>query len=492
MNSHRRNPHLYEINTWAWLDELSRRPGPRVTIGDVPDSEWDNLAELGFDFIWLMGVWERSPESRREFGGDPASFATFQQALPGATMANVVGSPYSVHSYRPDPHIGDWRGLDEARENLNRRGMQLLLDFVPNHLALDHPWTREHPEYFILGSEEDLLREPASFYRVETNSGAKVIARAKDPYFPPWRDVAQLNLFHPTLRAALLAQLVEISKHCDGVRCDMAMLILNDIFAKTWAAYLGGAKAPASEFWRDARPLLPDFTLLAEAYWGTEGRLIELGFNFTYDKGFYDALRNNRPGDLRADLSAEYETQTRQARFLENHDEERSAVVFDGRIAAAATLLSTAPGMRFYQQGQLEGRKIQLPIALSHADVEPVDSDVEILYRALLRLTSNEVFHSGAWRKLDIGPQDDASSENLIAYDWQNEKSWKLIVVNLSDASAQGRVRLGDRIAPGGRYKFYDVLNGPQYLRDADEIRSEGLFVRRDAFEVHLFDVSPA
>ncbi|HUJ82766.1 MAG TPA: hypothetical protein VLW83_12850, partial [Candidatus Acidoferrales bacterium] len=90
MNKLRPHPHLYEINTWAWLEDLSQRAGRRLSLADVPDSEWNRLAGLGFDLIWLMGVWERSPESRREFRGDAASFANFKKALPGATMEDVV------------------------------------------------------------------------------------------------------------------------------------------------------------------------------------------------------------------------------------------------------------------------------------------------------------------------------------------------------------------------------------------------------------------
>src|SRR5215469_9742406 len=61
----RPNPHLYEINTWQWLEELSVRLGREITLNEVPDSEWDALARLGFNIVWLVGVWRRSPESRR-------------------------------------------------------------------------------------------------------------------------------------------------------------------------------------------------------------------------------------------------------------------------------------------------------------------------------------------------------------------------------------------------------------------------------------------
>ena len=491
MNPIRNHPHLYEINTWAWLYDLSRRMRRNISLRDVPDSEWDALAELGFDFIWLMGIWERSPESRREFRGDSASFVDFRRALPGCTMNDVVGSPYAIHRYEPDARLADWSALDAAREKLHARGMRLMLDFVPNHVALDHPWTREHPEYFIHGTVEELHDDPIAFYQMEAPSGAYVIARARDPYFPPWRDVVQLNHFQPSLRAALLGELAKISQHCDGLRCDMAMLALNEVFARIWGAQLGGMSAPPREFWQDVRAALPNFTLLAEAYWGTEPRMIELGFDFSYDKNFYDALRGNRADELRAQLSGDFEFQRRLARFIENHDEDRSAEVFGPeRLRAAATIFGTAPGMRFYHQGQLEGRKIHFPIQLSHIADEPVDTAIQAFYKNLLQLTRADTFHSGAWRQLNPEAQGDDSAGALIAYDWQDEKSWKLVVVNLSGGSAQARIRLGDRIATGRQYVFSDVLNNNRYVRDADEIRNLGLYVRLEPFEADIFDIT--
>ena len=493
MNPIRNHPHLYEINAWAWLYDLSRRMRRNISLRDVPDSEWDALAELGFDFIWLMGIWERSPESRREFRGDKTSFVDFRCALPGCTMNDVVGSPYAIHRYEPDAHLADWNALDGAREKLHARGMRLMLDFVPNHVALDHPWTREHPEYFIHGTVEELHDDPIAFYQMEAPSGAYVIARARDPYFPPWRDVVQLNHFQPSLRAALLGELAKISQHCDGLRCDMAMLALNEVFARIWGAQLGGLSAPPREFWQDVRAALPNFTLLAEAYWGTEPRMIELGFDFSYDKTFYDALRGNRADELRAQLSGDFEFQRRLARFIENHDEDRSAEVFGpDRLRAAATIFGTAPGMRFYHQGQLEGRKIHFPIQLSHIADEPVDTAVQAFYNNLLQLTRGDTFHSGAWRRLNPEAQGDDSAGALIAYDWQDEKSWKLVVVNLSGGAAQARIRLGDRIAAGRQYVFADVINSNRYVRDADEIRNFGLYVRLEPFEADIFDITLA
>ena len=56
-----RHPVIYEINTWVWLAELGQKTQKPVTLATVPPEEWDQIASLGFDAVWFMGVWERSP-----------------------------------------------------------------------------------------------------------------------------------------------------------------------------------------------------------------------------------------------------------------------------------------------------------------------------------------------------------------------------------------------------------------------------------------------
>ena len=61
MNKWSKYPVIYEINTWVWLDDLSRKYRKSVNLATVPTPEWDALAAHGFDAVWFMGVWERSP-----------------------------------------------------------------------------------------------------------------------------------------------------------------------------------------------------------------------------------------------------------------------------------------------------------------------------------------------------------------------------------------------------------------------------------------------
>ena len=128
--SYRPHPHLYEINTWVWLEELSAKLGRHIALRDVPEEQWDRLRNLGFDVVYLMGVWQRSAIGRRIFRTNPAEFPQFDTALSGWRMADVVGSPYSIQNYIPDPRIGTFADLDETHRKLRSRGMGLILDFV--------------------------------------------------------------------------------------------------------------------------------------------------------------------------------------------------------------------------------------------------------------------------------------------------------------------------------------------------------------------------
>ena len=255
-------PFLYEINTWPWLAAISHDEERSIDLGSVPDRYWDEIADLGFDGVWLMGVWQRSPAGIAIALSNDGLRASFGAALPDWGTADVVGSPYCVRGYLVDDHFGGRTGLASARAALAERGLGLILDFVPNHVAPDHQWTTASPELFVPGATADLERDPASFVEI----AGRVLANGRDPYFPAWPDVVQLNAFAPALRAAVIETLNDISDQCDGVRCDMAMLVMNDVFARTWGDRVG--PTPSTDYWPTVIPAVrnthPGFVFLAE------------------------------------------------------------------------------------------------------------------------------------------------------------------------------------------------------------------------------------
>lgn len=486
----RTNPVLYEINTWPWLERLSRRAGRRLTLGSVPDAEWDRLGAIGVDCVYLMGIWRRSAISRRIARSDAQLFARFDRALPDWRAADVVGSAYSVAGYDVDPILGTNEDLAQVRGRLHARGMRLIVDFVCNHTAFDHPWVVAHPERYVCAPEALFRGNPRAFQPIEVAGGdVRFVACGRDPFFPPWTDVAQLNYFRPETRHAMIDELRRLAARADGARCDMAMLVLSDVFARTWG-HIVGAAPDVLDFWADAAAAVPDFYLIAEVYWDLERRLQQLGFGFTYDKSLYDRLLHGTGASVRDHLRADVEYQRKSARFVENHDEPRSAAVFGDRVRAAAVAALTVPGMRFLHDGQIEGRRLQTPVQLSRFADEPVDEPLRTFYERLLAAIASPAFHEGDWRLLDVGPGGGESYRDLAAWRWQHrDRSW-LVVVNLGHAVAQGYVRVNADLPSRDRYVFEDALDGRRYPWERGALEAGGgLYVRLDVGGAHVFRI---
>ncbi|MCC6756202.1 MAG: alpha-amylase, partial [Solirubrobacterales bacterium] len=325
---------------------------------------------------------------------------------------------------------------------LIERGVRLILDFVPNHVAPDHPWVESHPEYFIQGNESELSTDPGPFIRIND----KIFAFGRDPFFPAWTDVLQLNTFDAGLRAAVIDTLTTIGAQCDGVRCDMAMLLLNHVFERTWSGRAG--KKPATEYWSEVisgvHETHPEMLFMAEAYWDLEWDLQRLGFDYCYDKRLYDRLKHDTPEGVRQHLRADLGYQEKLVRFLENHDEPRAAATFapeQQRVVAIATF--TQPGARFFHEGQFEGRKVRPPVQLRRRPQEAVDTNLQDFYRTLLQELNSPALRKGKWRLLErTGWPDNASYLNLVAWSWRHQDDRVVIVVNLSDTEAQGQIQL--------------------------------------------------
>ena len=480
-----RYPSLYEINTWVWLSDLSEKYRKPIDLCSVPPAEWDAIAAYGFDAVWLMGVWERSPAGIAIANKNSGLLEDIRRALPDFRPEDNVGSAYCIRRYVVDHHLGGPEGLAAARAALAQRGINLLLDFVPNHVAPDHPWTTDHLDYFIRGTADDARDNPGAFLPVN----GTFCACGRDPFFPPWPDVLQLNAFNPQLRQAVIATLADIATQCDGVRCDMAMLVLNSVFERTWGSRVG--PPPPAEYWTDiitaTKRSHTGFLFIAEAYWDLEWQLQQLGFDFCYDKKLYDRLEHDSAEKVRLHLCADMAFQNKLLRFIENHDEPRAAATFSpAKERTVAVTTYTLPGTRLYYEGQLEGRKVRPPVFLGRRPPEPIDQPLHDFYVKLLAVANQPLLHDGDWQLLErSGWPDNTSFLNLVAWNWQKNDDRRVIAVNLSDSPLQALIHVP--WTAGATWEFTDLLADVSYTRDGNDMASRGFYIELAPWAFNFF-----
>jgi hypothetical protein len=479
-------PVIYEIDTFVWLQRLTAKYGRRIELSNVPREEWDRLGRLNCDAIWLMGVWRRSPEARRIALSLQDLIAECRRILPGFTEDDIPGSPYSIQDYRVDERLGS---IGAARAALAERGLKLILDFVANHVAIDHAWVNDHPEYFIEGNAADLAKSPGNYFE----AGHRVIAHGRDPYFPAWTDTAQVNAFSLALRAAAADTLRNIATQCDGVRCDMAMLLLNDVVEKVWGAAAG--EKPDTEYWHDiigaVRQTAPDFLFIAEAYWNREWDLQQLGFDFCYDKRLYDRFLHEDAGSVRVHLSASLSYQNKLLRFLENHDEQRAAAALaPERHKAAAVATATLPGAILYHDGQFDGWKVKLPVQLGRGPMEPRNTDLYEFYGRLRNASKTVKSTAIAWTLATAeGWPGNETQNNLLAWCWEGKQDKFLIVINFAGFPSQGRIKLPWRNLAGKQWRLTDLMGNGSVHCDGNELQTDGFYVALHAWQFYILQL---
>lgn len=440
------HPLLYEVHTRQWVAELGARD-----LAAVPDAALDELAAVGVTHLWLMGVWPTGPRSRQQAVTHEALRAAYDAALPGWTDDDVAGSPYAIAAYEVAADLGGDAALAALRARLRHRGIAVILDFVPNHVALDHPWV--HTEH-VVASRAAL----AEAFR----DGDRHVAHGRDPYFPAWTDTAQLEYRRAATRAAMGGVLAAIAERCDGVRCDMAMLVLPDVFERTWRHV--ACEEPAADFWGEAiaavRARYPAFVFLAEAYWGLEDRLCDLGFDYAYDKELYDRLVHDRAADVAPHVYGLGGHNLRRAHFLENHDEPRAAALPLDLHRAAAVLALGLPGLRLLHHGQLDGARRFARIQLRRRACEPADAGVRAIYARLLPALRASSVGRGEARLLAPAPAWDGNptAASFTVVRWPED----LVVVNLAPHRAQCRVDVGE----AGTWRLADRLGDERWDRD--------------------------
>jgi hypothetical protein len=485
-----RYPSLYQINTRVWLTELSQTLGRRATLDDVPDAELDCFARMGFDWVWFLSVWQTGPAAQQVSRSNPEWRREFHETLPDLRDEDIPGSGFAITSYTVHADLGGDVALARLRERLRQRGLKLVLDFVPNHMGLGHPWVEDHPDYFVQGTEVDLTRSPQNYIWVKRKRGDLLLAHGRDPYFPGWPDTLQLNYANPATQEAMIGELVKIAGQCDGVRCDMAMLVLPEVFERTW-----GLRAPP--FWPTAvqrvRQRVPGFLFLAEVYWDLEWTLQQQGFDYAYDKRLYDRLREQHARPVREHFHAGLDYQNKLARFLENHDEPRAAAAFPpGVHEAAAVITFLSPGLRFFHEGQFRGRKKRISPHLGRRPDEPVDADLAKFYDRLLAVLRQPVLRGGRWQLLECTPawEGNWTWDCFLTFAWQGSDEERLLVaVNYAPNPSQCYVRLPFTNLGNRLWRLQDQMGTAAYDRDGNDLQSRGLYLDMPAWQASVFSL---
>lgn len=483
-------PSLYQVNTRVRLRQLSNQLNRPATLNDIPDTELDEWVNLGFHWIYFLGVWETGLLGRNVSRSHPGWRREYEELLSDLQEDDICGSCFAVTRYRVSELLGGNEALLRLRKRLQQRGLKLMLDFVPNHTALDCPWVEEHPDFYIQGTLSDLEQEPLNYVQIPVAGKNPVFAHGRDPYFPGWPDTLQLNYHNPAVLKAMLAELLKVAQLCDGVRCDMAMLILPEIFQRTWGM-------TSELFWPEAihqvRKQHQDFVFMAEVYWNMEWRLQQQGFDFTYDKKLYDRLIGQQTDLVLEHLWADVNYQSKLVRFLENHDEPRAASTFPPSVHQAAAILTyLCPGLRFFHEGQLQGWAKKISVHLGRSLEQLTDPNLASFYHQLLACLRLPVVQSGNWQLLNYKPAwtENWTWKNFTAFTWQGDEKRLLIVVNYSAYPSQCYLQLPFDDLQNRTCQLKDLMSEASYERQGNELLSSGLYLDLPAWGYHVFDLT--
>lgn len=479
---------IYEINTRVWIKRFSKN-GIDAKLIDIPTEYWETLYNKGIKYIWLMGIWE----TISKYCFDKGLIYDYELALPDWKTEDVIGSPYSINNYHINKSLATTNEFIKFKESLNNLGLKIILDFIPNHFSANTELLKTNPEVFLKGKHELFLNDKTTYYEARNGN---IYAHGRDPNFPAWQDTIQVNYFSEPAREFMINSLIKITQLCDGVRCDMAMLAINEIFKKTWNDDLifSNKNEIMDEFWSVAiertKAVREDFLFIAEAYWNLEWELQQFGFDFTYDKRLLDRLEFSNTENIVGHLSAEKKYQQKSIRFIENHDENRAITAFGiEKSKAAAVVMSTIQGATLFHDGQFEGKNVRLPVQLGREPNEVINNSLVEFYYNLLKIVNHPVFTEGYWNLITpIKLDNDSTHKNILSWEWILENEKRIIVINYSDSTSYCRIKFNVN-KKTKIVKLTNLLNCTEYEREVSEIENSGLFIHLETFECHIFEI---
>ena len=353
-------PKLYQIHLRQFMKQNSYN-NTFNSLRQFPIEFLDYLETLDFQYLWLMGIWQLPVNPlQRDFSLQSFLKEKYSQINPNWKQEDIISSVFAIENYTIDQNLGTIEDYLFLKNEANKRGVKIILDFIPNHFGYYSTLTTTNPELFL--KQDDILQN------------------GKDPNYPAWVDTAQVDYSKELTREFMIKQLIGISELCDGVRIDMAMLMLNSVFERTWGFKINFE----SEFWSEALNIAKnnnkDFITIGECYWDLETQLLDLGFDYVYYKPFLDSLINIPPENPNSEIQNNLNP-NKLVYFLENHDEKRSASIWDLEILKTKidALIQTS-GLQLYYHGQLIGNQSHSPIQLVNVPPENPNSEIQNYY----------------------------------------------------------------------------------------------------------------
>lgn len=471
----------------VWLSQLTEKYGRSITrLDQIPDEELDFLASAGFNGLWLIGLWQRSPASKRikQICGNPEAAA----------------SAYSLDDYDIAYDLGGWEALDSLRRRAWMRGIRLASDMVPNHTGMDAKWVVEKPHLFVQSHESpfpgyDFNGENLShdsrvsiyldnhyysktdcavvFKRVDNASGdTRYIYHGNDGTGMPWNDTAQIDFLNPEAREEVIQKILHVARNFPIIRFDAAMVLAKKHIQRLWYPEPGAGGDIASrsrfaisreeferripeEFWREVvdrcAQEIPDTLLLAEAFWMMEGYFVRtLGMHRVYNSAFMNMLKREDNQKYRSTIknTIEFDPEIlkRYVNFMNNPDEETAVAQFgkDDKYFGVCTMMVAMPGLPMFGHGQIEGfeEKYGMEYIRAYKNEQP---DAHLLYRH-----QKEIFPLMKKRYLFAGVdnfclydfyQNGTVNENVFAWSNRKDNEKALILFNNVYQQASGWIK---------------------------------------------------
>lgn len=517
---------LLAKSTLVWLDQLSKMYERDIArLDQIPDEELDRLARWGFTGLWLIGIWERSPASKKikQSSGNP----------------EAESSAYSLFDYEVAHELGGFDALQKLKDRCWQRGIRMTCDMVPNHTGIDSRWVREHPDWFVslpfspfpgyAFSGQDLSGDPRYRIFIEdgyySQSDAAVVFKREDRWRGevryiyhgndgtgmPWNDTAQLDYLNPEVREAVIRKIVEVARMFPVIRFDAAMTLAKKHFHRLWYPEPGsGGDIPSrsqfgmtkyefnqkmqNEFWREVvdrvATEVPDCLLLAEAFWMMEGYFVRtLGMHRVYNSAFMNMLKNEENEKYRQTvintLQFNPEILKRYVNFLNNPDEDTAIAQFgDGdKYFGVCLMLVTMPGLPMFGHGQVEGlhEKYGMEYRRAHSDEEVNQGLVHRHEQQIFPLMKKRYLFAEVENFLfyDFMTPDGGVNPNVFVYSNRAGGERALVLYNNKFEHATGWVRVS--------VPFAEKLDDGDEVRLVQKSLRQGLGLPYDAERYLLF-----